>query len=135
MTWEQHRYAVERARDRMKKLHDAAIEDREGISLQSEAANSDMELLDDVVDFLKSLEGAKAGDPIGQQFVDDWNRTIVTLSNFCGLYDLPKPDMIFHHRWQDRMSAVAGIRIGSPLIYAGVRVRFGRFESMDVLRS
>lgn len=75
MTWEQHRYAVERARDRMKELHDAAIEDREGVSLQSEAANSDMELLDDVVDFLKSLEGGKAGDPIGQQFVDDWNRT------------------------------------------------------------
>lgn len=134
MSWEQHRYAVERARDRMKQLHDAAVEDRQGVSLQSEAANADAELLDDVADFLKSLEGSKAGDSLGQQFVDDWNRTIITISNFCGQYDLPKPDMIFHQKWRTHMSAVAQRPIGSPVIYGGVRVRFGQLESMDVLR-
>ena len=120
MTWEQHRGAVERARDC-------------GIPLPGDA-----ELLDDVVDFLRSLEGSKAGDILenpGQAFVDDWNKTICTLSNFCGLYNLPKPDMVFHPKWQMHMSHIAGQRIGAPLIYAGVRVRFGMFESCDVLRA
>lgn len=134
MSWEQHRYAVERARDRMKEAHDAAVEACDGVSLQSEAAGSDAELLDDVVYFLKKLEGGKAGDSRGQQFVDDWNRTLITISNFCEQYNLPKPDMIFSRVWRDQMSAFAGVLIGTPLIYCGVRLRFGQLESMDVLR-
>jgi len=137
MSWEQHRYAVERARDRMKRHHDAAIQANEGVSLQSEAAGSDAEMLDEVADFLKSLEGSKARDiweNPGEAFVADWNKAICELSNFCAAWNLPKPDMVFHPLWRVRMSTIAGQQIGSPLIYAGVRVRFGQFESCDVLR-
>lgn len=135
MSWEQHRYAVERARDRIKKSADEINEAAQMVTLQGEAAGSDAELLDDVADFLKALEGGKAGDGEGQRFIDDWNKAITTVSNFCAYYDLPKPDMIFHPKWQHRMSVVAQRPIGSPLIYAGVRVRFGTMRSVDALVS
>lgn len=138
MSWEQHRYAVERARDMRRKFADEHNEASGMVNLQGEANGSDAEMLDEVADFLKSLEGSKAGDQMidrGQSFVADWNKMIATISVLCSQYQLPKPDMIFHYKWQDHMSYVAGQRIGSPLIYAGVRVRFGIFESMDVLRS
>jgi hypothetical protein len=134
MSWEQHRYAVERAARMRREIADRQNEAAQMVNLQGEANGSDAEMLDDVADFLKSLEGSKAGDGERQRFVDDWNKTITTLSNFCAYYDLPKPDMLFHPKWQHHMSAVAQRPIGSPLIYAGVRVRFGRFESCDVLR-
>ena len=159
MSWEQHRYAVERAA-RMRSDAADAINDHcmecgmkvdpdisacrciggpvfAGVTLQGEANSSDAEMLGEVADFLKSLEGSKADDILenpGQAFVDDWNQAITTLSNFCGFYNLPKPDMIFHQKWRMHMSRVAQREIGSPLIYAGVRVRFGTLESMDVLR-
>lgn len=160
MSWEQHRYAVERARDRMKatadRINDHCMEcsakhdgsddwrcgcpDGEptfaGATLQGEAASSDAEMLDDVADFLRSLEGSKKGQAItdpGGAFVADWNQMIAVISNVCGQYDLPKPDMVFLPVWQARMSMIAQTKIGSPLIYAGVRCRFGRFASFDAL--
>lgn len=162
MGWEQHRYAIERARDMRRKAADAindhcmkcgrkvpemvgyrcacpgGVPTHAGVTLQGEANSSDAELLDDVADFLLSLDGSKAGqrlDDPGTAFIADWNQTIGHISNFCAIWDLPKPDMIFHQKWQSHMSAVAGMRIGSPLIYAGVRVRFGSLQSMDVLRT
>lgn len=162
MGWEQHRYAVERARDMRRKIADEQNDHCAecgqktdgtdawrcgcptgqpifaGATLQGEASSSDAEMLDEVADFMKSLEGSKAGqcfaDP-DSAFVADWNQTIVHLSNFCSIYALPKPDMIFHPNWQGRMSEIAGMRIGSPIIYAGVRVRFGTLTPMDVLRT
>lgn len=137
MTWEQHRYAVERARDMRRKFADEHNEASGMLNLQGEANSSDAEMLDEVADFLQSLEGSKPGDHMidrGQAFVADWNKTISTISVFCSQYDLPKPDMIFHRKWRDHMSYVAGAQMGSPLIYAGVRVRFGNLEPMDVLR-
>lgn len=158
MSWEQHRYAVERARDMRQKAADAVNNHCmecgmevnpdigtcrcigepifAGVTLQGEANSSDAEMLDEVADFLKSLEGSKAGqqfsDPRGA-FVADWNQTICTISNFCAQYDLPKPDMLFHPKWHAHMSALSGMNIRSPLIYAGVRVRFGTYRSMNVL--
>lgn len=137
MSWEQHRYAVERAARIRRKAAENINEASQMVTLAGEANSSDAEMLEEVGEFLKSLEGSKAGDILenpGQAFVDDWNKAITTLSNFCGLYDLPKPDMIFHQKWRVHMSRVAQREIGSPLIYAGVRVRFGTLESMDVLR-
>lgn len=137
MTWEQHRYAVERAASLRRKIAHNIAEETQGVSLQGEANGSDAELLDEIANFLQSLEGSKAGqlqENAGAAFVADWNKTIANLSNFCAQYDLPKPDMIFHPKWQSHMSYVAGQSIGSPLIFAGVRVRFGMFQSMDVFR-
>lgn len=168
MSWEQERYAVERARDRMKKLADSVndhcLECGEGcdgpekdweckcpkgptfagVTLQGEAASSDAEMLDNVVDFLKSLDGYDTskgsigfleGKDATDAFVAEWNKVIATISVFCDQYSLPKPDMIFHLKWQRLMSEFAGQHIGAPLIYAGVRVRFGEMRSMDVLVS
>lgn len=137
MSWEQHRYAVERARDLRRKLANEINEENQAVSLQGEAQGGDAELLNELADFLRSLEGSKAGqwqEDAGAAFVADWNKAIADLSNFCARYDLPKPDMIFHPKWQAHMSYVARQTIGSPLIYAGVRVRFGMFQSMDVFR-
>ena len=158
MSWEQHRFAVERARTMREKAAEAIngycmdCKQQEafffdgrclcpdgkptfaGVTLQGEANSSDAELLGDVADFLKSLEGSKPTMPRGEEFVADWNKAICELSNFCAKWDLPKPDMVFHQSWRGRMSKIAGTQIGSPIIYAGVRVRFGRFESCDVLR-
>ena len=136
MSWEQHRYAVERAGRLRRMQADKINEANQGVSLQGEAQGSDAEMLDEVADFLRSLEGSKAGDwqeNAGAAFVADWNKTIATISNLCAQYNLPKPDMIFHPKWQQYMSYVAGQSIGSPLIYAGVRVRFGRMVSVDAL--
>lgn len=155
MSWEQHRYAVERAA-RMRRASADAINGHcmecgmkptpggvckcqagptyAGVTLQGEANSSDAEMLEEVAEFLKALEGSKADDGEGQRFIDDWNKTITAVSNFCGYYDLPKPDMIFTREWRQRMSVIAERPIGSPIIYAGVRVRFGTLESMDVLR-
>lgn len=133
---EQHRYAVERAARLRKHVAHDEIERNQGVSLQGEANGSDAEMLDEVADFLRSLEGSKKNQAItdpGGAFVADWNQVIGTISNFCGMYDLPKPDMLFHPKWQARMSMIAQQQIGSPLIYAGVRVRFGTYRSMDVL--
>lgn len=160
MSWEQHRYAVERARDMRRKTADAIndhcaecgtkmdMENMErlvckcpdgpvfaGVTLQGDADGSDAEMLDDVADFLRSLDGSKPGMDCREQFIADWDATICAVSNFCAKYDLPKPDMIFHPSWQSHMSLIAGTNIGSPLIYAGVRVRFGTLSSMDVLRT
>lgn len=135
MPWEQHRYAVERARDMRRKIADEQNEAVQGVNLQGEANGSDAEMLDDVADFLRSLDGSKPGMDCREQFIADWNATICTISNFCAKYDLPKPDMIFHPSWQNHMSLIAGTNIGSPLIYGGVRVRFGILSSMDVLRT
>lgn len=157
MGWEQHRYAIERARDMRQKTADA-INDHcaeckqqeaffyegrclcpdgkpifAGVTLQGEANSSDAELLGDVADFLKSLDGSKPTMARSEEFVADWNQAIGQISNFCAKWDLPKPDMLFHPLWQQNMSRVAGMRIGAPLIYAGVRVRFGSYVSMDVL--
>lgn len=137
MSWEQHRYAVERAASLRRKIAHDIAEETQGVSLQGEAQGGDAELLEEIAEFLKSLEGSKAGqwqEDAGAAFVADWNKAIADLSNFCARYDLPKPDMIFHPKWQAHMSYVAGQAIGSPLIYAGVRVRFGMFQSMDVFR-
>lgn len=137
MTWEMHRYAVERAARMRRTIADEQNEAAQGANLQGEANGSDAEMLEEVAEFLKALGGSKASDILenpGQAFVDDWNKAITSLSNFCGLYDLPKPDMVFHQKWRMHMSRVAQREIRSPLIYAGVRVRFGTLESMDVLR-
>lgn len=133
MGWEQHRYAIERARDMRKQQAHHAIEANQGVSLQSEAAGGDAELLDAVADFLLSLDGSKPTMARGEEFVADWNQAIGQISNFCAKWDLPKPDILFHPLWQQNMSRVAGMHIGAPLIYAGVRVRFGSYVSMDVL--
>lgn len=133
MSWEQHRYAVERAARLRRKAADEINEANQGVSLQGEAQGSDAEMLEEVGEFLRSLDGAQPGMEQGERFVADWNATIAHLSCFCSRYDLPKPDMIFHPSWQRYMSTIAGVTIGSPIIYAGVRVRFGRLESRDVL--
>lgn len=55
----QIRFAVERARDRAKKQAEEAGKQEEsftGVSLQGEAWRSEVELLEDAIDILKSLE-------------------------------------------------------------------------------
>lgn len=142
MSWEQHRYAVERARDMRRKIADDQNKAAGMVNLQGEANGSDAEMLDEVADFLESLEGYDDrrgsigfldGEEAGEAFVAEWNKTIATISVFCDQYGLPKPDMVFRPEWQRHMSAIAGQRIGSPIIYAGVRVRFGTLAPMDVL--
>lgn len=56
MTWDQHRYAVERARDFRRKLADEQNEAAQGVNLQGEANGSDAEMLDEVADFLRSRD-------------------------------------------------------------------------------
>jgi hypothetical protein len=135
MSWEQHRYAVERARDHRRKVADSINESEQMVTLQGEANASDAEMLDEVADFLKSLEGGRRDEISGPAFVADWNKMIAEISTFCARYDMPKPDMLFHPKWQGYMSTIAQQRIGSPLIYAGVRVRFGTLRPMDVIIS
>ena len=139
MSWEQHRYAVERARERLKDRLDA-VENVEsqfgGVSLQGEAARSDVEMLDDVADFLKALEGPKTHDPMPVTFIKDWNKTVARIAEFSAQYGLPAPDMIFNPIWRTRMDDAAGKispQILGTLIYMGVRVRFGQFVQADVL--
>ena len=156
MTWEQHRYAIERAARRLKEANDAIndccvvcdsgalgveycrCEDGPtlaGMTLQGEALSSDAEMLDDVADFLQSLDGSKADEIPSKQFVDEWNRMIGYISVMTGRYGLPKPEMLFEPEWIDRMSQIAGMRIQPVLIYGGVKVRFGRMEQADVFRT
>lgn len=59
MSWEQQRYAVERARDMRRKAADEINEASQMVTLQGEAQGGDAEMLDDVADFLQSLEGKK----------------------------------------------------------------------------
>lgn len=161
MSWEQHRYAVERARDLRRKAADAindhCIEclmkhdgsanwrcgcpDGEptfaGATLQGEANGSDAEMLDEVADFLRSLEGSKKDqfvtDP-GGAFVDDWNKMVATISVLCSQHDLPKPEMVFHPTWLARMRDISNTRIADTIVYAGVKIRFGRFVQFDGLQ-
>lgn len=137
MSWEQHRYAVERARDRMKERADAINEEKQMVTLQGEAAGGDAELLDDVAEFLQSLEGSKAGQILenpGEAFIADWNRMVGTISVLCGQYDLPKPEMVFHPKVLSLMRSISNSRIADTIIFAGVKIRFGKFEQADVLR-
>lgn len=69
------------------------------------------------------------------EFVDDWNRTIDAVSMFATKYDLPRPEMLFHPRWLDRMNESSTLRISGTLIYRGVKARFGGYEQRDVLIS
>ena len=144
MTWVYHRYAVERARDRMKKLHDEAVEAQQGVSLQSEATGSDAELLDEVVEFLSTLDGYQnengsigflEGAERRDAFVWDWNKTIAQIGVFCKQYNIPEPELLFHPRVLDHMNAASSQRISGTLIYMGVKVRFGGYEQRDVLVS
>jgi len=169
MSWEQHRYAVERARDRMKSaaesindhcaecgLSTETIEDcmgicncpdgkpiYAGVTLQGEAASSDAEMLDDVADFLKALDGyqgdkAQIGNLQGSEaaaaYAAEWNKVVTTLSVFCDRYSIPKPLVVFHPRGLALMRLLSGEDILSVLIYAGVKVTFGIPENMTVIR-
>lgn len=143
MSWEQHRYAVERAARMRREFADKHNEmSPPHVNLQAEANGSDAEMLEEVGEFLKSLEGYDdrkgsigflEGIELGNAFIAEWNKTVATVSVFCDRFNLPKPDMIFLPEVQYHMSKIAGQRIGSPIIYAGVRVRFGRLAPMDVL--
>jgi hypothetical protein len=69
-------------------------------------------------------------------FVDDYNRMIATVSNFCDQYMIGKPDMIFHPAVLDRMKSASGVRdMLGTLIFMGIRVRFGTWEQRDVFRA
>lgn len=68
-------------------------------------------------------------------FVDDYNRMIATVANFCDRYMVPKPDLIFPPQMLERMKSASGVRdMLGTLIFMGVRVRFGVWEQRDVLR-
>lgn len=143
MSWEQHRYAVERAARIRREFADKHNEmSPSHVNLQAEANGSDVEMLEEVAEFLKALEGYddRKGSigfldqlELGQAFIAEWNKSIATISVFCDRFGLPKPDMIFPPEWQHYMNRIAGQHIGSPIIYAGVRVRFGKLAPMDVL--
>jgi hypothetical protein len=69
-------------------------------------------------------------------FVDDYNRMIATISNFCSRYDVSKPDMIFHPQMLTKMKAHSGVHsMLGTLIFMGVRVRFGTWEQRDVFKA
>lgn len=142
MSWEQHRYAVERAARMRREIADRQNEAAQMVNLQGEANGSDAEMLEEVAEFLKSLEGYDdrkgsigflEGREAQDAFIAEWNKTIATVSVFCDRYGMKKPDMIFVPEWQEYMSVIAGQRIGAPIVYAGVRVRFGKLSPMDVL--
>jgi len=107
MKWEQHRFAAERARDRMEKL----------------------------AQFLRSLDGGKRGDPARETFVSDWNKMIAGVSVMCSMYELPEPVMVFNPSWLNRIRSISGAQIRDTLIYANVKVRFAIFEQAEVLRT
>lgn len=67
-------------------------------------------------------------------FVNDWNSMVATISTFCAMYDMRKPDMIFHPQWLRRIRATAEHPIAGTLIHMGVRIRFGAFEQATVFR-
>lgn len=69
-----------------------------------------------------------------EKFIRDWDQMIGRISNFCDYNNLPKPEMLFHPAWLDKMNSVSDYRIMGTLIYAGVKVRFGRIEQYDVIR-
>ncbi|WP_372732948.1 hypothetical protein [Novosphingobium sp.] len=142
MTWEQHRYAVERARDRMRRQADEADQLQGGVSLQGVAAASDAEMLDEVADFLESLEGRRhdltsigflEGDARRDAFIRDWNRTIGTVGVFAAQWGLPAPEMLFHPKWHEAMNYNSSQPIRATLIWQGVKIRFGFVEQRDVL--
>ncbi len=142
MTWEQHRYAVERARDRMRKHADEANEAQGGVNLQGEAAASDAEMLDEVADFLQSLEGYRnemgsigflEGEARRDAFIRDWNKTIGTVGVFAAQWGMPAPEMLFCPEWLAAMNYHSDVQIRSTLIWQGVKVRFGLVEQRDVL--
>lgn len=70
-----------------------------------------------------------------EEFVDDWNRMIGTISFMAAKYDLPAPDLVFHPKWRDHMRLMSRENIQGTLIYMGVRARFGMFEQRDVLKA
>jgi len=141
MTWEQHRYAVERARDRLRKQAEDIVS-HGGMNLQSEAASSDAEMLDEVVDFLHSLEGYRneagsigflEGEARRDAFIRDWNKTIGTVGVFAAQWGMRPPEMLFHPEWYAAMNYHSDVQIRSTLIWQGVKVRFGFVEQRDVL--
>lgn len=134
MTWEQHRFAVERARDRLKKEADAAESARGGISIQSVAGHTDAEMLDEVAEFLLTLDGPKNGFPTRENFVMQWNKTIAQVGVFAQQQKLPAPELIFNPLWHDKINDACDSPILGTLIWMGVRIRFGAFEQRDVLR-
>jgi hypothetical protein len=71
----------------------------------------------------------------GPKFIDDWNSMIQAVADFSEKWELPAPEMVFHPRVHVTMNYVAEphIILGT-LIYAGVKVRFGRFDLATVLR-
>lgn len=142
MNWQQHRYAVERARDRVQRQADEANELQGGVSLQGVAASSDAEMLDEVAHFLESLEGHSHGDGsigllVGEArrdaFIKDWNKTIGTVGVFAAQWNLPAPEMLFNPKWLEYMNRNSPQPIRATLIWQGVKVRFGHVEQRDVL--
>jgi hypothetical protein len=69
------------------------------------------------------------------EFVDDYNRMIATVSNFCDKHNIRKPDLIFHPSVLTKMKAASGVNsMLGTLIFMGVRVRFGDWEQRETLR-
>ena len=138
MSWEQHRYAVERAARMRREIAKAQDEQAQGVNLQGEANGSDAEMLEEVAEFLRSLGGSKAAERTedhGQAFIADWNKMIATISVTARQWNMPVPQLICGPKWYAHMNSVATIRLMPVLVYAGVKIRFGDFEQADVLRT
>jgi len=68
-------------------------------------------------------------------FVNDWNKMIGTISSFSSKWNLPQPEIIYHPKVLDHIRANSYERISDTLIFMGVKIRFGFWEVVTSFRS
>jgi hypothetical protein len=79
------------------------------------------------------------GAPYGSEqkrdeIVADWNAMVAAVAQFSDKYELPKGELIFPPVVLDNLRDACRERLLDTFIFMGVRIRFGRFQQMDVFR-
>jgi len=118
MSWEQHRYAVERAARLRREFADQCNEASQGVNLRGEANGS--------IGFLQSKEFAEA-------FQRDFTAACLALNNVSLKYSLPKPVLALPHDWETVVRRTIPNHAYDVLYYAGGTVRFGIVRQVTVL--
>lgn len=68
------------------------------------------------------------------EFVNDWNAAIATVSMYAEKYNMRKPDMVFHPDWLRKIRVMSHEHIAGTLVHMGVRVKFATWQQVDALK-
>jgi hypothetical protein len=79
-------------------------------------------------------EPRKVSEQKRDEIVADWNAMVAAVAQFSDKYELPKGELIFPPVVLDNLRDACRERLLDTFIFMGVRIRFGRFQQMDVFR-